>query len=382
LVLDVDGNGLINRDSEVFDIAAALAAFDSDGDGLISAADARYVDLRLWTDANRNGRTELFELSGLAAAGLTAIGDVPLPPGESDDPPPAPLPLIDVQSSQWSGKPRHYRLGANAGQLQMLLRRASGAVNPEAGRLAPAALFEIGGRTLGALTTIILDLDGDGLEARRARRSAARFDMNGDGVADDTGWVGRDDGLLVIDRNGDGRITDMSELSFLSERADATSAWDGLSVLDSTRDGRLSVADARFGELKVWSDRNGDGISQDGELQSLVDLGITEISLRQSFTADTVRPGDNLALSTATFRRENGITATIGTVALGFEAAPLPTAPASGTAGPVDAAQAAQLAAANLAQAMSMFGTGGSDALFSTEPGLHSPRPDWFGAAA
>ena len=382
LVLDEDGNGLIDRDTEVFSIGAALTAFDSDGDGLISAADARYADLRLWVDANRNGRTELFELSTLAAAGLTAIGDVPLPPGETDEPPPPPLPLIDVQSSQWNGKPRHYRLGANAGQLQMLLRRASGAVNAEAGRLAPAALFEIGGQRLGALSTIILDLDGDGLEARRARRSDARFDMNGDGVADDTGWVGRDDGLLVIDRNGDGRITDISELSFLSERPDAASAWEGLSALDSTRDGRLSAADARFAELKVWTDRNGDGVSQEGELKSLAELGIAEISLRQSFTADTVRPGDNLALSTATFRWDNGVTATVGTVALGFEAAPLPAVVSSGTEPPLDAAQAARQAAANLVQAMSMFGTGGGDMLITAGSSLDGQRPEWFGAAA
>ncbi|WZB61814.1 hypothetical protein WJ970_33540 [Achromobacter xylosoxidans] len=38
------------------------------------------------------------------------------------------------------------------------------------------------------------------------------FDHDGDGFAEETGWVGKDDGLLVWDRNGNGQIDDGSEL--------------------------------------------------------------------------------------------------------------------------------------------------------------------------
>ena len=59
---------------------------------------------------------------------------------------------------------------------------------------------------------LILDLDGDGIELVSVADSTAFFDMNVDGFAERTGWVDKDDGLLVIDTNGNDRIDDGSEL--------------------------------------------------------------------------------------------------------------------------------------------------------------------------
>jgi RTX calcium-binding nonapeptide repeat (4 copies)/Lipase (class 3) len=59
---------------------------------------------------------------------------------------------------------------------------------------------------------LILDLDGDGIETSSVSQSSAFFDMDGDGFAEKTAWVDADDGLLVMDRDGDGRITDVNEL--------------------------------------------------------------------------------------------------------------------------------------------------------------------------
>lgn len=58
---------------------------------------------------------------------------------------------------------------------------------------------------------LILDLDGDGIETSGVK-DGAWFDHKGDGFAEQTGWVGKDDGLLVMDRNGNGRIEAGSEL--------------------------------------------------------------------------------------------------------------------------------------------------------------------------
>jgi Ca2+-binding RTX toxin-like protein len=50
-----------------------LSAFDSDHDGLFSAADAAFADFRVWKDANGNGKSDQGELMTLADAGVASI---------------------------------------------------------------------------------------------------------------------------------------------------------------------------------------------------------------------------------------------------------------------------------------------------------------------
>ncbi|MFA7317403.1 MAG: hypothetical protein WC029_07560, partial [Sulfuricella sp.] len=50
---------------------------------------------------------------------------------------------------------------------------------------------------------LTLDLDGDGLETVGIDPNAPTlFDHNADGIKTGTGWVSADDGMLVMDRNG------------------------------------------------------------------------------------------------------------------------------------------------------------------------------------
>src|SRR5690606_3660839 len=120
----------------------------------------------------------------------------------------------------------------------------------------------------------ILDLDGDGAETLHVG-DGVRFDMGSDGTLDQTGWVAPDDGLLVLDRNFNGTIDNQSELFGTPD----TDGFTILSQLDSNGDGRMDVADERWGELKVWQDANSDGVSQAHELKSLGELGIVSIDL-------------------------------------------------------------------------------------------------------
>ncbi len=60
---------------------------------------------------------------------------------------------------------------------------------------------------------IALDLDGDGLETTAIGEwDAVRFDHNNNGINTGTGWINPDDGLLVLDRNGNGNIDSGREL--------------------------------------------------------------------------------------------------------------------------------------------------------------------------
>jgi Ca2+-binding RTX toxin-like protein/LysM repeat protein len=128
---------------------------------------------------------------------------------------------------------------------------------------------------------LILDLDGDGIETR-SLTDGTFFDHNSNGLAEKSGWVGEDDGLLVLDRNGNGVIDDGGELfgdqTLLSNGNGAVNGFHALSELDTNGDGNIDSADATFSELRVWQDWDGDGVSSSEELYTLNELGIQSIS--------------------------------------------------------------------------------------------------------
>lgn len=426
LALDRNGNGKIDDISEisfVSDLAGAqtdlegLAAFDSNGDGKLSGDDMRFAEFRLWFDNNANGVTDAGELLSLAQAGITAISLTGTATGAATVAghnivytmasftrangetgalldtglafkPLSLLPELEFQTSRWGNRAKAYRLNSGGGMARVVPRNPQGWLSDEAGQIAAAAIISTGNGDYGLLSAILLDLDGDGLEARRLKKTDARFDMNGDGIRDDTGWMAGGDGMLVIDRDKNGVISHASELSFLSEKEGAKNSWEGLAMLDANKDGKLDSSDARFSELKVWTDRNGDGISQSDEIKTLADLGISEIGLRNMTLAESVKLGRNIALSTATFKRENGTTATIGEVALGFTPGqvgrPTRISPEGGPlVVPVDIDPTdAEHAARRLVQAMSRFGVEGSSELLRNLPNDGMAVQDWFAGAA
>jgi hypothetical protein len=149
-------------------------------------------------------------------------------------------------------------------------------------------------------------------------KAHAAFDMDGDGHGDDTGWLSSNDGFLVIDRNNDGRITEASELSLASESSDARTGMQGLGALDSNGDHLIDAKDARFGELRVWQDSNGNGATDAGELKTLADAGIASIRLAANGADSTINVGDNALISTTSFVRADGTTGTAGDVALAY----------------------------------------------------------------
>jgi hypothetical protein len=153
---------------------------------------------------------------------------------------------------------------------------------------------------------LVLDLDGDGIETSALSQSDVHFDMDGDGFAERTGWVEADDGLLVMDRDGDGRIGDISELF----GRPGGSGFAELRLLDSNSDGKIDGLDVAFQRLQVWRDLNQDGVSQDNELFSLADLGITSINALGNALNVTTPSGNTLREQT-TFTRTDGTTGNI-----------------------------------------------------------------------
>ena len=119
----------------------------------------------------------------------------------------------------------------------------------------------------------MIDLDGDGIEFTEMGLGRTWFDVDGDLFAERTGWLKGDDGFLVLDANGNGRIDDVSEMF----GGVGQSGFAELALLDSNGDGKITMADVAWSELKVWQDYDRDGVTDAGELKTLTELGIVSL---------------------------------------------------------------------------------------------------------
>lgn len=84
--------------------------------------------------------------------------------------------------------------------------------------------------------------------------------------------------FIVFDRDGDGKITRADEL-FGSLEGKYKNGFEALREFDSNHDGVIDKNDKDFDKLMLWFDRNGDGVSQKGELVPLSSR-IKSISLK------------------------------------------------------------------------------------------------------
>jgi len=137
-------------------------------------------------------------------------------------------------------------------------------------------------------TPILIDVDGGGF---RLTAPNVQFDLgNGPRVYS---WPESDSmtGFLVMDRDGDGLISDGRELfgdathlGWGLEGPVAMNGFEALAVFDRPEnggdgDGLITYTDAVYSQLRMWFDRNHNGHSDPGELVSLDEVGIVSISL-------------------------------------------------------------------------------------------------------
>ena len=172
---------------------------------------------------------------------------------------------------------------------------------------------------------LILDIDGSGVKLTNPHASPVHFDMNNNGEKVQTGWSSTEEGIVVIDLDGNGKIDNVSEL--MSEYFGATqgsrdspsektfdNAFDALRSLDSNKDFKFDNQDERWRDVKVWIDANHDGQSRVdepqpservSELHTLDELGISHIDLKYAKPlADTRNGNDIVGVSNFTQKGE------------------------------------------------------------------------------
>ena len=197
------------------------------------------------------------------------------------------------------------------GEFQTFLSRAfNQCLIPFDTMLAISPLFRTAETTTSPL---IVDLDGDGVETMSVA-NGIYFDHDGNGFAEKSGWVGKDDGLLVRDINGNGQIDNGTELfgnnSVLSNGQKAANGFEALKDLDSNNDGVFNNQDTAWNEVKVWKDSNQNGIVDEGELLTMEQANISGINLDYQTGSNEDLSG-NAHKQTSTITKTDGTTSTI-----------------------------------------------------------------------
>jgi hypothetical protein len=191
-----------------------------------------------------------------------------------------------------------------------------------------------------ALDPLVLDLNGDGVQLVDSI-NGVHFDFAGDQFAELTGWVSQNDGFLVIDKNGNGKIDNISEMfgnpiwdpkESIQTGSATIDGFAALAALDTNQDGKIDASDAQFAELQVWQDLNQNGITDPGEFRTLAELEIISIDL-QATDSDTGATGNetsdigtatqvgNVVTATSTYTNADGSTGVIADVSFDRETA-------------------------------------------------------------
>lgn len=147
---------------------------------------------------------------------------------------------------------------------------------------------------------LALDLNGNGIETLAANgHDGAMFDHERSGIRTGTGWVHGNDGILVYDRNDDGKINNGGELfgdnTLLKDGSTAAHGFAALAELDENGDGKVDAADSAFKKLGVWRDLNHNGISEEGEISSLEDVRVQSLNLAYKNADQNLGNGNTLA---------------------------------------------------------------------------------------
>ena len=136
---------------------------------------------------------------------------------------------------------------------------------------------------------LALDIDHNGSVDLAGADNGVLFDIDGDGVMDQTAFVTGPDVFLAMDRNGNGQIDDGQEL--FGDQHGAANGFEELAKFDEDQNGWIDAQDSIFGSLQGVSLNKDQGLTA----YTLESLGVAAIKV--GYTAVSEDAGSGCTVS-------------------------------------------------------------------------------------
>jgi hypothetical protein len=153
----------------------------------------------------------------------------------------------------------------------------------------------------GGVDPLVFDLTGAGINLTAESSASPVLDMNGNGFAVHSGWIGANDGVLVLDNNGSDTIVSVDQM-LGGPNANGQNGFAELGNYDSNLDGVIDASDPIYSQLRILVGGSG---GSSGELLTLQQAGIASINLAAATQSDDFEAGNQI-LATGSFTRTDG----------------------------------------------------------------------------